>query len=90
MTLYCGIDLHADNKVISVIDDHDVMHDEKRHPNDLQIIRRVLEPFQDELLACVVESTYNWMRHQWVRSPFPLILPPDPVFPLDALFRLTR
>ena len=60
MTLYCGIDLHANNNLISVIDDHDVVHYEKRHPNDLQIIREVLEPFQSELLACVVESTYNW------------------------------
>lgn len=60
MTLYCGIDLHANNNVISVIDDHDVVQYEKRHPNDLQIIQQVLEPFQSELLACVVESTYNW------------------------------
>lgn len=60
MTLYCGIDLHANNNLISVIDDHDIVHYEKRHPNDLQIIREVLEPFQSELLACVVESTYNW------------------------------
>ena len=33
MTLYCGIDLHANNSMISVIDDHDVVVYEKRHPN---------------------------------------------------------
>jgi transposase len=60
MTLYCGIDLHANNSVISVIDDHDNVVYEKRHPNDLPLIRDVLEPFRDALLACVVESTYNW------------------------------
>ena len=60
MTLYCGIDLHANNSVISVVDDHDNVVYEKRHPNDLPLIRDVLEPFRDALLACVVESTYNW------------------------------
>jgi transposase len=60
MTLYCGIDLHANNSVISVIDDQDIVQYEKRHPNDLQIILQALELFRDELLACVVESTYNW------------------------------
>jgi transposase len=60
MTLYCGIDLHANNSVISVIDERDDVMYEKRHPNDLHVIRDVLEPFRDDLLACVVESTYNW------------------------------
>ena len=36
MTLYCGIDLHANNSVISVIDDHDTIVYEKRHANDLR------------------------------------------------------
>ena len=60
MTLYCGIDLHANNSVISVIDDHDVVQLESRLPNDLDTIIQALYPFQAELLACVVESTYNW------------------------------
>ncbi len=60
MTLYCGIDLHANNNVVSVIDDHDTVVYEKRHPNDLNRIREVLEDYRHELSACVVESTYNW------------------------------
>jgi len=60
MTLYCGIDLHANNSVISVIDDHDAIVHEKRHTNDLREVRAVLEPFRGDLFACVVESTYNW------------------------------
>ena len=60
MTLYCGIDLHANNSVISVIDESDAVVYEKRHPNDLAVIRDALEPFRNDLLACVVESTYNW------------------------------
>jgi hypothetical protein len=42
MTLCCGIDLHANNSVISVIDDHDSVFYEKRHANDLRQIRDVL------------------------------------------------
>ncbi|OMH26711.1 IS110 family transposase [Motiliproteus sp. MSK22-1] len=60
MTLYCGIDLHANNSVISVTDDHDCVQYEQRLPNDLTTITESLYPFRSELLACVVESTYNW------------------------------
>ena len=60
MTLYCGIDLHANNSVISVIDNHDNVVYEKRHANELSEIRGILDPFRRELFACVVESTYNW------------------------------
>lgn len=60
MTLYCGIDLHANNCVISIIDEHDQMVYERRHANDPRAIQGVLERFRAQLLACVVESTYNW------------------------------
>ena len=60
MTLYCGIDLHANNSVISVIDDRDAVLFEKRLLNDLPVIRDAIMPFQNDLSACVVESTYNW------------------------------
>lgn len=60
MTLYCGIDLHANNSVISVSDDQDIVRFERRLPNDLALIVNTLLPFKAELLACAVESTYNW------------------------------
>lgn len=60
MTLYCGIDLHANNSVLSVLDEKDQVQYEKRLPNDLQLITKTLLPFKQDLLACVVESTYNW------------------------------
>jgi len=60
MTLYCGIDLHANNSVVSVLDDQDQVRYEKRLPNDLTLITDTLLPFHKDLLACVVESTYNW------------------------------
>ena len=35
MQLYCGIDLHSNNSVISMIDDSDRVISEKRLDNDL-------------------------------------------------------
>lgn len=60
MTLYCGIDLHANNSVVAVLDEQDRTVYEKRLPNDLATIINVLCIYQAELDACVVESTYNW------------------------------
>jgi len=60
MTLYCGIDLHANNSVVAVLDEEDRTVYEKRLPNDLATIINVLCIYQAELAACVVESTYNW------------------------------
>ena len=60
MTLYCGIDLHANNSVVAVLDEHDQTIYEQRLPNELATIIEVLSGYQPELEACVVESTYNW------------------------------
>ena len=35
MTLYCGIDLHSNNSVISIIDEQDRVIREKRLDNNL-------------------------------------------------------
>ena len=60
MKLYCGIDLHANNSVIAVLDEQDKTCYEKRLPNDLALILGVLQPYRADLQGCVVESTYNW------------------------------
>ena len=60
MTLYCGIDLHSNNCVVSVINENDCVLFEKRLPNELTSVLDALIPYQKELLAIVVESTYNW------------------------------
>ncbi len=60
MTLYCGIDLLANNSVVAVLDEQNQTAYEKRLPNDLATIIQALGIFQTELAACVVESTYNW------------------------------
>lgn len=60
MSLYCGIDLHSTNHVVVVIDDQDKRLFEKRLTNDLCQTLSALEPFRDELVSTIVESTFNW------------------------------
>jgi transposase len=60
MTLYCGIDLHSNNSLISLIDDDNRLISEKRLDNNLQAIGQHLQPYQDDISGVVVESTYNW------------------------------
>jgi hypothetical protein len=57
---YSGIDLHSNNSVVVVMDDHDRVVAEKRLPNDLVKIIGFLSPWREELAGVVVESTYNW------------------------------
>jgi transposase len=57
---YCGIDLHSNNCLIVVIDDHDKVLLEKRVPNDLAGILKLLAAYRHNLAGVVVESTYNW------------------------------
>lgn len=58
--LYGGIDLHANNSVIVLVDDQEQVVYEKRTPNDLSNILFHLRPFQARIHDLVVESTYNW------------------------------
>jgi len=60
MTLYAAIDLHSNNSVLAVIDESDALKFRRRVPNDIALIRRALEPYRDQLVGVVVESTYNW------------------------------
>jgi transposase len=60
MQLYCGIDLHSNNSVISLIDENDKVIKEKRLANDIDLIEDYLSPFQSSIAGVVVESTYNW------------------------------
>ena len=58
--LYGGIDLHANNSVVVVLDEEDQVRYQKRLPNELEGILTQLAPFQAQLEGLVVESTYNW------------------------------
>ena len=57
---FSGIDLHSNNSVVIVSDDEDRIVLQRRLTNDLGQIRGVLEPYREELVGVVVESTYNW------------------------------
>ena len=57
---YCGIDLHSNNSVISVIDEEDRVLAETRLANDLEMIIGLMKPWQAELAGVEVESTFNW------------------------------
>src|SRR5215471_11595090 len=60
MSLYGGIDLHANNSVIVLINEQDEVIYQKRLPNDLPTILEQLVPYHTEMKGLVVESTYNW------------------------------
>jgi transposase len=59
MPLYGGIDLHANNSVVVVLNEQDEVIYQKRLPNDLPMILGQLAPYHTELKGLVVESTYN-------------------------------
>ena len=60
MPLYGGIDLHANNSVVVLLDDQDQVVYQKRLPNDLPSLLQQLSPYHATLHGVVVESTYNW------------------------------
>jgi len=60
MSLYGGIDLHANNSVVVLLNDQDQVIYEKRLPNHLPAILEPLRRHQGEIEGVVVESTYNW------------------------------
>ena len=58
--LYVGIDLHSSNSFIGISDETDKRHYCKRLPNTPDVILAELEPFKQEIVGIVVESTFNW------------------------------
>jgi transposase len=60
MTLYGGIDLHANNRVVVLLNEQDQVMYQQRLSNHLPTILEQLAPYQAEIKGVVVESTYNW------------------------------
>ena len=60
MSLHGGIDLHANNSVIVLINEQDEVIYRKRLPNALPTILEQLAPYHMQIKGLVVESTYNW------------------------------
>ena len=58
--LYAGSDLHGNNNLVGIIDGEGNKVFKKRLPNDPQLVREVFEPYKEEIVGIVVESTYNW------------------------------
>ncbi|AGF78018.1 transposase [Desulfocapsa sulfexigens DSM 10523] len=59
-SLYAGIDLHSNNSHLAILDQDDKRVFHKKLPNMEDVLLAELKPFQDELSAVVVESTFNW------------------------------
>ena len=60
MRLYVGIDLHATNHYLGIIDEQNKVYFKYKIPNDLRKTLSYLEPFRKEIEGVVVESTFNW------------------------------
>jgi len=60
MQLYAGLDLHSRNTYIGIMDKEFKRVFGKRVSNNLPLILKTLDPFQDQLKGIVVESTFNW------------------------------
>src|SRR5215475_15367454 len=60
MPLYGGIDLHANNSVVVLLNAQDQVIYQRRLANHLPTILEALAPSQADLTGVVVESTYNW------------------------------
>ena len=60
MPLYSGIDLHANNSVVVVLNEQDQVISQRRLANHLPEILESLAPYQADMIGVVVESTYNW------------------------------
>src|SRR5262249_12786138 len=60
MSLYGGVDLHANNNVIVLRNEQDEVIYQKRLLNALPTILEQLAPYNTEVKGLVVESTYNW------------------------------
>ncbi|HET9227040.1 MAG TPA: hypothetical protein VFR31_10255 [Thermoanaerobaculia bacterium] len=60
MSLYCGIDLHSNNCYLAVLDEQLQPVLGRRTPNCLETILAALAPYQEQIAAVAVESTFNW------------------------------
>ena len=60
MKVYAGLDLHATNTYVAMIDAENKVLYKHRHRNDVPSILSALDPFREDIQGVVVESTFNW------------------------------
>jgi transposase len=59
-SLYCGLDLHSSNTVAAIVDQDGRRICRGKLANRIQDLDDFLRPHKDQLVAVVVESTFNW------------------------------
>jgi transposase len=60
MKLYVGMDLHATNTYVGMVDEENTVLHKQRYRNELPLILAGLDPFKKDIQGVVVESTFNW------------------------------
>jgi len=60
MKLYVGMDLHATNTYVGMVDEENKVLHKQRFRNELPLILSGLAPFKGDIQGVVVESTFNW------------------------------
>ena len=60
MDLYTGIDLHSNNGFYGILNEKGERIFQKKLPNDLLRVLKILGPFKKDIKVIAVESTYNW------------------------------
>jgi len=58
--LFGAFDLHSNNNYLAIIDEEDNRIYKRKSPNSPDVILAELEPYRDNLVGIVVESTFNW------------------------------
>jgi transposase len=60
MKVYVGMDLHATNTYVGMVDEENKVLHKQRFRNELPLILAGLDPFRKDIEGVVVESTFNW------------------------------
>jgi len=60
MKVYVGMDLHATNTYVGMVDEENTVLHKQRYRNELPLILSGLDPFKKDIQGVVVESTFNW------------------------------
>jgi len=60
MKHYGGIDLHSNSSYLGIMDEDDRKVFQKKLPNELCEVLKVLKPYKKKMEGIVVESTFNW------------------------------
>lgn len=60
MKILVGIDLHSNNALCGLMDEHGQRLGHQKLPCELPAILKWLQPYQSQIVTIAVESTYNW------------------------------